>query len=162
MLLTACGGFDGRIAAGEDIFAPAAMAAGAINDAFGCEVVKLHEGDLGKWHDGVSEVRFSTEFIATADGFTHVDAEPGAPQERDILVRPKPATTEYKGHVFVNPPPDYASVIVHELGHAFGLEHVVARGEIMHPAGGDSKDPEMMAHFVASLKQAGVSCKGGR
>lgn len=156
IFLTACGGFDGRMVAGGDILPPARLAAEAINAAFGCTVVELREGERAAWLDGESQVYFSDAMRVQAAGFMR--EERGNP-ERDIMVRPKTSFVEVAGKLLPTEPPEYDSIIVHELGHAFGLEHVDAWGEVMHPAGGDYKDPERMARFIEALREAGAGCR---
>jgi hypothetical protein len=37
--------------------------------------------------------------------------------------------------------PTWGGVILHEVGHAFGLQHVAATDEIMYPAAGNGPTP---------------------
>lgn len=156
IFLTACGGFDGRMVAGGDILPPARLAVDAINATFGCEVVELREGDGGRWLDGESQVYFSEAMRQQAAGFMR--EERGNP-ERDIMVRPKTSFVEVNGTMLPTAPPEYDSIIVHELGHAFGLRHVDGIGEVMHPSGGDYRDPDKMTRFVEALRGAGAGCR---
>ncbi len=153
--LVACGGFDGRLTAAADIMPAAVTAADAINATFGCTVVDVREGDRAEWLDGESQVYFSEAMRVQAAGFTRSERDN---PERDIMVRPKTAFVEVAGKLLPTEPPEYDSIIVHELGHAFGLRHVDATGEVMHPAGGDYKDPDKMARFIEALREVGVGC----
>lgn len=153
VFLVACGSFDGRVAASAEVMPHARPAVDALNAAFGCGVVSLGEAGEPAWGNGRSEVYFSSEMYAGFDGFTRGN---DGDAERDIMVRPRAPLP--------GKPARYDRVVLHELGHAFGLEHEDADGpgEVMHEDAGDYADPGVMSRFVASLASHGVRCEGGR
>lgn len=156
--LAACGGPTPpkRWLATQDIAPHALGAAARFNAAIGCAlaVIAVKDGE-GARRNRVQEVYFTEAMNNAFDGFT--DREDAA--ETDIMVRPKPLRVVIDGRAFTRPPPDYVSTIVHEMGHAFGLEHVSTPGELMHVDGGDSSDPEVMARFAELLRKHAVQCK---
>lgn len=92
---------------------------------------------LVAWVDpDVSEVSFHSEGDVAAGV-----ASPFTPAGSDVIV---------SGWIAINSddpnPPGFASpddqgpVVLHEWGHVMGLDHVDARGQLMHPAGGGVAD----------------------